>query len=111
MGVLLRQAGRYEEMRKVARELVGRAPDYRRSELRDLLRTALGPTAFDEDSDEGSTGSADDDADLDLKLKGSGPSLVDPSRPGTALGAPGAASGGPKLRLGDDDQLRLKLGR
>jgi tetratricopeptide (TPR) repeat protein len=109
MGILLRQAGRYDDMRKVASELVARVPAYRKDELRELLRSALGPTAL-EDPD-GAEASAAPEAPDDLQLG-------EPPQLGGSNGAPrlddpsAAGRDGPKLRLGDSkDGYRLKLGR
>jgi len=108
-GVLLRQAGRFEEMRKVAHELVDLTPAYRKDEVRELLTTVLGPTALDAIEPDPS---ADDLADLggpdhDLKLGADSP-LLNPSEP--QLAPPEGAAGGhePVLMLGD--QKKLKLG-
>ncbi|MFT3921094.1 MAG: hypothetical protein QM778_01035 [Myxococcales bacterium] len=106
-GVLLRQAGRFEEMRVVAHELVKLTPDYRKDEVRELLTTVLGPTALDPIEPDPS---ADDLADLggpDLDLKlGADSKLLNPSEPQLA---PAAPSGGndPMLMLGDPKKLKL----
>jgi len=121
MGVLLRQAGRYEQMRKVAQQLVARSPEYRKTELRELLVAALGPTALemvDEEPGAAALEGAGDLPDLKLDLGGDskllggadnqGPSLG-PDRP---LGGAADDQAGPKLRLRDTSEpLQLKLGR
>ncbi len=99
---LLRQAAKYEEMRKLAAQLVERTPSYRRDDIRAVLTSLLGPTALESEPGPVDT-SADDLSDLgssDLKLD-----LPDPS-----VGA-AAKQEGSQLRLGQPDRkLRLDLG-
>jgi Flp pilus assembly protein TadD len=109
-GVLLRQAGRFEEMRVVAHELVKLAPAYRTDEVRELLISVLGPTALDPVEPDVS---ADDLADLggpslDLKL-GAGSKLLGSPEPSAepALADPAAAPNDPALMLGDPKKLKL----
>jgi tetratricopeptide (TPR) repeat protein len=119
-GVLLHQAGRYDEMRKLAHELVNLAPEYRKQEVRELVIELLGPTALDPVEPDPS---ADDLADLggpaldlklgsDSKLLGSAP--TPPAAPPTVGngGEPVLMLGDPKkLKLGDEStRLKLKLG-
>jgi tetratricopeptide (TPR) repeat protein len=105
--VLLRQASRYEQMRKLAHELVDGAPDYRKSELKELLVSVLGPTALDAIEPDPS---ADDLSDLggpDLRLDLGGDTLADPSAPrGLTLGA--GADADPLILSGDESKLRLR---
>lgn len=112
MGVLLRQAGQYDEMRALTAQLVERAPEYRKGELRELLREAFGPTAFDDLDAEPSPA---DEAEGDPARELSGSKLLAPKGDGLRLEAPSAPgaedeSRGSKLRLRDrDQQLELKL--
>jgi tetratricopeptide (TPR) repeat protein len=115
MGVLLRQAGRYDEMRKVAQQLLARSPEYRKTELRELLMAALGPTALETVDEEPApeVEGSDDLPNLKLDLGGDSKLLggADDSRT-PDLGSASGESNGPKLRLRDTpDQLQLKLGR
>ncbi len=108
--VLLRQAGRYEEMRVMAHELVKLAPAYRKDEVRELLTSVLGPTALDPIEPDMA---ADDLADLggpalDLKL-GADSKLL--GAPGAAPAAASPAGGNePLLMLGDPKKLKLTGG-
>lgn len=105
--VLLRQAGRYEPMRKLAHEIVAGSPSYRKSELKELINAVLGPTALDSVEPDPS---ADDLSDLggeklDLKL---GSKLPAPS-PGAEEAAPSAADpAGPLILGADPSKLRLR---
>jgi tetratricopeptide (TPR) repeat protein len=112
--VLLHQAGRYEEMRKVAHELVSLSPEYRKQDVREMLVTLLGPTALDPIEPDPT---ADDLADLggpDLQLKlGDGAKLLGnpsdhASNPSVMQGAEGANE--PVLMLGDRSKVRLGTG-
>jgi hypothetical protein len=94
-------------MRKLAHELVDGAPDYRKSELKELLVSVLGPTALDAIEPDPS---ADDLSDLggpDLRLDLGGDTLADPSAPrGLTLGA--GADADPLILSGDESKLRLR---
>jgi tetratricopeptide (TPR) repeat protein len=110
--VILRQAGKYDEMRKVAHELVAMGPDYRKGELAQLVKSALGPTALDElegeeAGDEPAAGATAQLPDLNLQLDK--PSLLGDPREGAAR--PGGGQGGagdPLILLGDPSKLRLR---
>jgi tetratricopeptide (TPR) repeat protein len=117
MGVLLRQAGRYDELRSEAQALLAMSPPYRANEVRELIKTVLGPAALD------AAAASDDDnaalpppeapklepgSDMTKKLldldeePARGPSLRDPDESGSDT----------KLRLRDNtDRLQLQLGR
>lgn len=49
---IYRQAGRYELMRREAREVIARTPPARQAEMRLLIRQILGPTALEDDEEE-----------------------------------------------------------
>lgn len=106
MGVLLRQAGRYDELRKEGERLVAMAPDYRKSEVRELLQRALGPAALDGAASDGTGDAEANDSQLDLRAGSSAAGA--PLEPPT-LGSR-EAEPEPKLHLRDqNDHLRLKL--
>lgn len=111
MGVLLRQAGRYDELRKQAQALLAMAPSYRASEVRELIRAALGPAALDEAAPLEEAEEADGAAPLLPDLPEPKLELGQPqsgAAGGPALRDPSAPADGPKLRLRDDrEQLRL----
>lgn len=87
MGMLLRQLARYEPLREVASKLLAMAPDYRKGEVRELIHTALGPTALEgEPAPVADGGTADPEAATDPTV----PALRDPTLPD---------SDGTKLRL------------
>ncbi len=85
---LYRQASRYDEMRREARAVMDRTPVALQSRMRELIGRLLGPTALEVDSEsEGAEANrGGDDAQQRLELD-----------------APGAATGSPRLRLGDTD--------
>lgn len=115
---ILRLAGRYDEMRRQARQVLEDAPPGQEQAVRQLIEQMLGPTALEEPLDDEELaldderlpdgefqlgeGSAllDDEGELDLG--GEGPSLG-----GESLGG-GEAGGGPLLKLGDESTLRLR---
>ncbi len=120
--VLLRQAGKYDEMREQARTMLASAPEYRKQEVKELIGAVLGPTALDEvdadpttddlsDVGAADTGEQTDDSKLDA--------LGSPAvGAGLKLGAPPGADPlilsdePPKLRLrGSSEKLELKLGK
>jgi tetratricopeptide (TPR) repeat protein len=106
---LLRQAAKYEEMRKLAGQLVERTPSYRRDDIRGVLSALLGPTALE--GEPGPAGAdAEDVSDLagsDLKLDLPAPGLSGPA--GSAGSA--AKQDGTRLRLGQPDRkLHLDMG-
>jgi tetratricopeptide (TPR) repeat protein len=105
---LLRQAGKYEEMRQTAEQLLAQTPAYRKDEIRRVLGAVLGPTAIEPAQPAQPDLRSDDLADL------GGPKLdLEPPQDGTGrgAGAAGAGSGAGKLRLRDPNQgLRLDLG-
>jgi tetratricopeptide (TPR) repeat protein len=107
---LLRQAGKYDEMRELSAQLVARTPAYRKDEIRGVISAVLGPSALSIEQPSEVDPSSDDLSDLgrsDLKLD-----LPAPQVSGAA-GADGLNSGaGPsRLRLGQSDRkLHLDLG-
>jgi tetratricopeptide (TPR) repeat protein len=107
--VLLRQAGRYEPMRKLAHEIVDGSPAYRKSELKELIGAVLGPTALDPVVPDPS---ADDLSDLggeNLDLKLGSKQLEGPNAASSA--APGAEDpAGPLILGADPSKLRLRGG-
>jgi tetratricopeptide (TPR) repeat protein len=116
--VILRQAGKYDEMRKQAQELLAMSPSYRRGELRELLTQVLGPTAFDDVEPDPSAADLDDLGSVpplaggpDLKLQlGQGKLLGEPGGEAQGPGDPLILSGDqPKLRLHGSDEPKLKL--
>jgi hypothetical protein len=111
MGVLLRQAARYDELRSVTAELLKMAPPYRQAEVRELVTEALGPAALDADARDPEAVSAEQAREPRL---GVDEPQLDPSL--EPLGAPALKEPGserePKLRLREGgDKLQLKLGR
>ncbi len=110
MGVLLRQAGRYDDLRKESEALLAMAPPYRKSEVRELLQRALGPAALDGEAAEGAAGEGEAGGPK-LELGSGSPALTQPAptlEP-PALVSPETPSG-PKLHLRDqDERLKLKL--
>jgi tetratricopeptide (TPR) repeat protein len=107
---LLRQAGKYDEMRTLAEQLVTRTPAYRKDEIRTVLAAVLGPTALTSEQPSEVDTTAEDLSDLDapkLKLD-----LQEPQAAGAA-GADGLNSNASpsRLRLGQPDhKLHLDLG-
>lgn len=111
LAMLLHQLSRYDDLRRVASELVAMAPEYRKGEVRDLLRGTLGPTALedvDAEPDASEVEGAADDGGLELgeptlEVPGGsgvkGPSLRDPAQ---------REPSGPRVRLrGAGDELRI----
>ncbi len=105
LATLLRQDGQYDEMRQIAREVIGEIPDPEREEMKKLIEGVLGPTALEspieDESDERSP--SDDTTDLpsgDFQL-GKGLKLLDDGKKkgysGSLLGS--ESKGKPKLRL------------
>ena len=96
-------------MRKAAHELYDFVPPDRKNEVRELLLSALGPTALDAaepDMD------AQDLAGLgvptpDLKLSPGG-LLAEPSPGQLKLDGPKGEAGDPLILLGDPSKLRLR---
>jgi tetratricopeptide (TPR) repeat protein len=105
-GVLLREAGRYDEMRKLAHEMVKISPEYRKGEVREMVSALLGPTALDPIDIDPTADDLEDlgGPDLDLKLGGDSKLLGTPE-PTPDLG--GSAPGDPMLMLGDPTKLKL----
>lgn len=103
---LLRQAGKYEDMRHIAEQLLAQTPAYRKDEMRQLLGAVLGPTALEPAQPAQADLGADDLADL------GGPKLeLEAPKEGAGLTGAAGASGSGKLRLRDPSQgLRLDLG-
>jgi tetratricopeptide (TPR) repeat protein len=112
-----RAASRYDDMREQARKILAISPPDQQERLKSLLRGVLGPTVFetsgeDEDSDK----RAGSDADLSLSgspqandAKSKGPRLLEDQPAGSNTGSLQLGSGTPKLQLGDDSKLKLKL--
>jgi tetratricopeptide (TPR) repeat protein len=107
---LLRQGGKYDEMRTLAALLVERTPAYRKDEIRTVISAVLGPSALASEQPSEVDRTADDLSDLgapDLKLdlpspQGSGGASAD------GLNSP---TGPSRLRLGQPDRkLHLDLG-
>lgn len=111
MGVLLRQAARFDELRAQAQQVLAMSPPYRQSEVRELIGKVLGPAALDADA-------RDPEADPDLMptpdLQLAPPTLEPVAEPR----AEELEDGGPRpyrrpeptFRLkGANDQLRLNL--
>jgi tetratricopeptide (TPR) repeat protein len=110
MGVLLRQAARYDELRELAAELLKMAPAYRQAEVREMIGTVLGPAALDADARDPE---AETEPSRAPNLGGDEPQLDPALEPlgATTLPQPGSERE-PKLRLrGSGDNLQLKLGR
>jgi tetratricopeptide (TPR) repeat protein len=90
---ILRQAGRYDDMRREAQKVLELAAPSQRDQVTEVIKAVLGPTAL-------GTTPGDDEGDPAL------PRLRQPSQdPGTLQ----LGSGEPKLRLGDDTDSKLKL--
>lgn len=104
LATLLRRDGQYDEMRRIAREVIKDIPDSQREEMKQLVERVLGPTALEspieDESDELS--SSDDKAapSGDFQL-GRGLKLLDNGKKqrfgGSLLGS--ESEGKPKLRL------------
>lgn len=123
-GQVLRAAGRYDDMRRMAREALDLAPSSMRAQLQQQIQMILGPTALEAPDDEDATGRTSSGAatvkglmNQDLKL-GEGSRLLgdDDSTPGSVSGD-SSEQGGPLMQLGDPDNfslggdsLRLNLG-
>lgn len=88
---ILRQAGRYEDMRREAQTVLALAPASQRDQVAQVLKAVLGPTALSS-----STGDGEDESEP------AEPEVRDP-------GALQLGSGEPKLRLGGDSKLKLNL--
>lgn len=108
-GALLRQLGRFDDMRKTAHELMALSPEYRKADVRELIETVLGPTALDPIEPDPS---ADDLADLggpDLNLQlGADSKLLAPDK--QAAPSPEGA-GEPILMMGDRKKLGLGVNK
>ncbi len=120
-GRIYRLAADYDAMRRAARSALELAPAPRRDMVRQLALRLLGPTAFDETSEE-VLAEAEDAEEVE---EGGDLLLPDPSRIGSLrLGEAGSGGAGglpaasglqldapePKLRLrGPDEDLRLQL--
>jgi tetratricopeptide (TPR) repeat protein len=50
MGVLLREAARFDELRALTAELLKMAPAYRQGDVKEMVRQAFGPAALDADA-------------------------------------------------------------
>jgi tetratricopeptide (TPR) repeat protein len=111
MGVLLRQAARYDELRTVAAGLLKMAPEYRTTEVREMIGSVLGPAALDADAHDPE---AEVEPPREPHLSVDSPQL-DPSlepAPGAPTLQPPGSDREPKLRLrSGGDRLQLKLGR
>ncbi len=108
--VLLRQAAKYEELRKEAHALVDSCPAYRKQEVRDLITAVLGPTALDPTEMDPTADDLSDlgGSDLNLKLGQGSKLLAEPADgKGLKLGGQGGAAD-PLILLGDPSKLRLR---
>lgn len=114
---IYRQAARYDLMRREAHEVMDRTPPARRTEMREVIRQLLGPTALEPVEDEVATDDeALDDEELD-ELGEDEPGSLTLDSPllggtgggsGLSLGG-GDGSGGPSL-LGDEERPSLMGG-
>jgi hypothetical protein len=108
MAALLRQASKYEEMRKLAEELLAQVPAYRKEEIRGVLLQVLGPTALEPEQPSTVDSSSDDLSDLggpDLQL-----APPDDKGAGMAAGRLNSAGDTKRLQLRDPSQkLQLNL--
>ncbi len=102
-----RAASRFDDMRRAAQEAIELVPETQRDVMREQIEQMLGPSAFDEPSEEDGEDWEDSDLAGDLDLGGgagasgsSGPSLLDEEL--------GSDLGGPALQLGDPSKLRLR---
>lgn len=90
---VLRQAGRYDDMRREAQAILSLSPASQRDQVTQVLKAVLGPTALSS-----SAGDGEEDSE--------------PAEPELGDREPGAlqlGSGEPKLRLGGDSKLKLDL--
>jgi tetratricopeptide (TPR) repeat protein len=88
MGVLLRQAARFDELRALTNELLTMTPAYRQSDVKEMVQQAFGPAALDADA-----------RDLEVEApQAAPPDLAAP----TQLEAP-------SLLRGKDSKYKLKL--
>ena len=110
MGMLLRQAARFDELRSVAAELLKMAPAYRSTEVREMIGSVLGPAALDADAhDPEAEVEPAREPHLNVDEPQLDPALAPSSAP--SLEPPGSDRE-PKLRLrSGSDNLQLKLGR
>lgn len=102
-------AGRYDDMRKQAQAILEHVPADQQSRVRELLRSMLGPTVFEDPThdEEPAEGASAGDHTLGADPGASAPRLAEPSAAGTDLQL---RSGSPKLQLGSgDSQLKLHL--
>lgn len=107
-----RAAGRYDDMRQQARKILALSPPDQQERLKSLLRGVLGPTVLetsDEDEDAEKPGDGSPSGSADASPKPKGPRLLDDQPSGSNPGSLQLGSGTPKLQLGDDSKLKLKL--
>ncbi|UJR78206.1 tetratricopeptide repeat protein [Sandaracinus amylolyticus] len=117
-----RQAARYDDMRREAREVMERVPSAQRGDMEQLIRRLLGPTALESPLEEEEALAEEEEAEDDYELGGtslrlgggaegapaagrSGPSLLDEE--GDLAPSQGGGEDGPLLMLGDPSRLRL----
>ncbi len=110
---IYRETGRLDEMRRQAQRVLELVPSTQRSDMEQMIRQLLGPTALDKTADEILAGGDDapavpgEDA-LDLSR---GSKLLGGEAPSTGAGllpeATGGDGSGPLLKLGDPSKLRL----
>ncbi len=74
MGVLLRQATRFDELRALTEELLKMTPAYRQSDVKEMVQQAFGPAALDADASDVEVEAPPTTEDL-----GSAPKLEEPS--------------------------------
>lgn len=98
IGVLFRLAGRYDEMRRIARDVLERTPPSRRAEMTMVIQRMLGSTALEDPDEE--VVAEEGLSDRDVEPEESGFQLDSPLLGGRL----GRRGGGPSL-LGDDVSL------
>ncbi|MGE0791641.1 MAG: tetratricopeptide repeat protein [Sandaracinaceae bacterium] len=108
---IYRQAARYDLMRREAHAVLERTPPRRESDMRELIRRMLGPTALEPIEDEAAPLADGDEGEWDDSDVGLGdPSSLSLDSPLLGTGGGGGPSllggggGGPSL-LGDDERL------
>jgi tetratricopeptide (TPR) repeat protein len=110
--VILREAGKYDEMRKLAHDIVAMSPAYKKAEITELVKRVLGPTALDEVDGEGEPAAPAERPNVaqlpDLNLELEKPSLLGEAGKGAPQLGQKGAEGDPLILLGDPSKLRLR---
>jgi tetratricopeptide (TPR) repeat protein len=75
MGVLLRQATRFDELRALTAELLKMTPAYRQSDVKEMIQQAFGPAALDADARDPEVEGVEQPPAADLPTKLEEPSL------------------------------------